>query len=154
MHTVDCTTRIAGLASFNYENDSYPVTVTVPDTLAEALAVIGKCDQGEVSIDAPEGAQVALLGFIHSSWVQNGKQGDKESIRKAIAEGDQDKVDEAIRNHQEKAIGYRPNSVRAQAPLGVTKTKAAKVGQEILKRMGPEALLAMAIEQGIDPDKL
>ena len=154
MHSKDCTTATDGLAPFGYDNGSYPVQVMLPDGLAEALAKIGKCDVDEIIIEAPQGAQDAVTGVVCASWEQNAKQGKKDTIRKAIAEGDQDKVDAAVASHQEWALTYVPGAPRGGAVGGVTKTKAGNVGKALLAKMGAEALKALAAEHGIDPDDL
>ena len=152
MKTLETVTSIGGLEAFGYENGSYAVQVTAPDTLREAIAVIGKCSEDDVSIDAPEGAQSAVLSALVAAWSQNAKQGGKEKLRKAILEGDQDGVDKAVAELQESAYTYKMGASRGSAPGGVTKTKAGNVGKGLLDKLGPEALLALAAEHGIDLD--
>lgn len=154
MHIVECTTATDGLSPFGYENGAYPVQVNAPDTLGEALARIGKCHEDEIVIEAPEGALQAVLGVVTASWLQNAKQGKKDTIRKAILEGDQDKVDAAVALHQEWALGYVPGAPRGSAVGGVTKTRAGDIGKKLLEKYGPEKLKAIAMEHGIDPDDL
>ena len=154
MISKDCTTKVEGLASFGYENSNYPVQVFLPSSLPEALAKIGRCGEDEVVIEAPQGAQDAVLGVICAAWEQNAKQGSKEEIRKAIATGEQEAVDEAIAKHQERAPKYVMGAPRGGAVGGVTKTKAGNVGKELLAKLGAEGLKALAQEHGIDPDDL
>ena len=154
MHIVECTTATDGLSPFGYENGSYPIQVNVPDTLAEGLAKIGKCSEDEIVIEAPEGAQAAVLGVVTASWTQNAKQGKKGTLRDAIAEGDQEKVDKAVADHQVWALGYVPGAPRGSAVGGVTKTRAGNFGKKLLEKYGAEKLKAIAMEHGIDPDDL
>ena len=154
MISKDCTTAIEGLAEFGYENNTYPVQVFLPSDLAEALARIGHCDSDEVVIEAPEGAQAAVLGVIRAAWEQNAKQGSKEEIRKAIATGEQEKVDEAIAKHQDKAPKYVMGAPRGGAVGGVTKTRAGSGGKALLEKLGPEGLKAVLAEHGISMEDL
>jgi len=149
----DCITNIGGLDAFGYENGQYPIQVCLPSDLPEAMAKIGKCDPEDVVVDAPASAQEAVLKTLWAAWEQNGKQGGKELIRKAMASGDQAEVDKEVAAHQARAPKYVMGAPRGSIG-GVTKTKAGNVGKAFLDKMGPEALLALAKEHGIDPDDL
>ncbi len=149
MQYVDTTTAITGLAEFGYENNSYPIRANVPSSLSEALAVIGKCDEGEVTVEAPEGAISSVLSIVCAAWEQNAKQGGKEKIRKVMGEGSQEKVDAEVKAHQTRAESYVPGAARGGVAGGVTKTKAGNVGKGLLAKLGPEALMALAAEHGL-----
>ncbi len=159
MRTKTTTTRIAGLADFGYENDSYPITVQEFESVTEGLAAIGKCSEADIAVEAPEGALAAVLGVINAAQEQGGKQGGKETIRAAMT-GDleegadrQETVDEAISSHQTRCAKYVIGAPRG-AQGGVTKTKASNVGKALLAKLGPEALEALAAEHGLDMDDL
>ena len=154
MRTKDCTTKIDGLAEFGFENSTYPVQVNLPEDLPEALARIGRCDVGDVVIEAPQGALEAVTAVICAAWEQNAKQGDKESIRKAILTGEQETVDEAVRKHQERAPKYVMGAPRGGAEGGVTKTRAGSGGKALLDKLGAEGLKAVLAEHGISLDDL
>ena len=154
MISKDCTTAIAGLAEFGYENNTYPVQVFLPEDLPEALAKIGRCDVREIEVEAPQGALEAVTAVINAAWEQNAKQGSKEEIRKAIATGEQEKVDEAIAKHQERAPKYIMGAPRGGATGGVTKTRAGSGGKALLEKLGAEGLKAVLAEHGISMDDL
>ena len=154
MISKDCTTKVEGLAEFGYENSYYPVQVFLPASLPEALAKIGHCSEDEVVIEAPQGALDAVTAVICAAWEQNAKQGSKEEIRKAIATGEQEKVDEAIAKHQERSPKYVMGAPRGGAVGGVTKTRAGSGGKALLEKLGPEGLKAVLAEHGISMDDL
>ena len=152
MRYIDTTTSAGGLEAFGYENGSFPIRASVPDSVSEALAVIGKCSENDVAVEAPQGALDAVLTVIVAAWEQNAKQGGKSKIHAAMAEGDQDGVDAAVTAHQKRSEEYVMGAARGGAVGGVTKTKAGNVGKGLLAKLGPEALLALAAEHGIDLD--
>ena len=154
MVSKECTTAIAWLAEFGYENNTYPVQVNLPSDLPEALAKIGHCDVGEIVIEAPTGALEAVTAVICAAWEQNAKQGSKEEIRKAILTGEQENVDAAIAKHQERAPSYVMGAPRGGAEGGVTKTRAGSGGKALLDKLGAEGLKAVLAEHGISLDDL
>ena len=142
----------------------YPISFNRFDTLAEALAKIGKTSEEEVEIEAPQGALEAVLGVVNAAQEQGAKQGGKEMIRDAIekAGADEDydgdpfehpQVQEAVEKHQKRAAEYVIGAPRGETG-GLTKTKAREIGARLRDRLGDEELLKLAAEKGIDPAEL
>lgn len=148
MHTVDKETQAEGVA--------YPITFQVFDSLEEALAEIGGASESDIVIEAPQGARDSVLGVINAAQEQGAKQGGKEDVRKAVREhgADSPEAVEAVTSHQKRAAKYVIGAPRGSGPGGMTKTKAGDVGKALLETLGAEALKALAVEQGIDPELL
>lgn len=158
MREITRNTKVGGL--------EYPITFRVFDSLTEAFAQIGNAPEADVAVDAPTGAQEAVLGVINAAQEQGAKQGGKEVIRDAAEEAEfsldeeglaladcPEPVQEAVAGHQARAAKYVIGAPRGERG-GMTKTKAREVGAKLREKLGDEALLALAREHGIDPAEL
>lgn len=157
MREVTTNTRVGELKAI-LDSDEYPITYREFDTLHEAFAAIGGTSEGEVEIEAPEGAQQAVLGVINAAQKQGALQGGKEMVREAVQDPPEgvdpvEAAEAAVAKHQERAAKYVIGAPRGGRG-GVTKTKARELGARLREKMGDEALLAFAREQGIDPAEL
>jgi len=154
MRYLDTTTAIGGLEGFGFENGSYPIRVQQFESVSEALAVIGKCSEEDVAVEAPEGALSAILGVVNAAQEQNGKQGGKEKIRKAMAEGDADAVQTEVADQQARSEKYLIGAPRGGGQGGLTKTRAGNFGKALKDVMPLEEMKALAAKHGLDVDEL
>jgi len=155
MRYLDCTTKVGGLEDFGYPEGKYPVRVQQWETLEENIAASGKCDVGEIIIEAPQGAKETANGRLNAAQKQAATQGGKGSIREAMTrdlkdgEDRQEIVDEAVEAHKVSVEKIIQGAPRGSAG-GITKTKAANLGKALKEKLGDEALAAMAAEYGLD----
>ena len=160
MRTIDITTQIGGLEDFGFEGGAYPLTIQQFDNVSEMIAKIGKVDEAEVAVEAPQGALDAILGVGNAAQKQGASQGGKEVIRDVMSrdlkEGeDRDElVAAAVAAHQASRAGYIIGAPRGGGSGGVTKTKASNIGKALLEKLGGEKLDALAAKFGLSEDDL
>jgi hypothetical protein len=103
-----------------------------PDELFAKYAKEGDTD----FVSVPRSAAETVTRIVNAAQEQGGKQGGKDAVRKAVATGEQAKIDEAIATHQKGAAGYvigAPRGGRTSGPI--SKKKAADFGTAYAEKM-------------------
>lgn len=106
-----------------------------------------------------------MLALWNAGNEQGAKQGQKEQVRKAIEEGDEAKIAEAIEAHQESARGFIQGAPRggggARHESGLTKKQREALGTAVAMEMANTGkapskarMDEIAAELGIDPEQL
>ena len=158
-HMISVTTRVGELEAFGYENGSYPVQVIQWDNVTEAMAAIGRVDESEIAVEAPQGVLDTVCGNLCAKQKQDATQSGKEKIRDActrvLKEGeDRDEVVRvAVTEQQARTAKFIMGASRGGTG-GMTKTKAGNVGKALLAKLGDEAIAAMCAEHGLDVSDL
>jgi len=90
----------------------------------------------------------AVTEIINAAQEQGAKQTKKGDVREALKSGDEKKVAEAVKNHQEWSETYVISGATRGRIAGVTKTAAGDVGKALLEA-DPEQLKALAEQLGV-----
>jgi hypothetical protein len=91
----------------------------------------------------------AITEILNAAQEQGAKQTKKGDVREALKSGDEEKVAEAVKAHQEWAETYVISGATRGRIAGVTKTAAGDVGKALLEA-DPDQLKALADQLGIE----
>lgn len=117
------------------------------------LKFANAAEYGEALLEKNPDADVdkAITEIINASQEQGAKQTKKGEVREALKTGDEEKIDEAVKGHQEWSQTYVISGATRGRIAGVTKTAAGDVGKALLEA-DPEQLKELAAQLGIELD--
>lgn len=110
-------------------------------------------EYGEALLEKNPDADVdkAIIEIINASQEQGAKQTKKGEVREALKSGDEEKIEEAVKAHQEWSQTYVISGATRGRIAGVTKTAAGEVGKKLLEA-NPDQLKELAEQLGIELD--